>query len=1063
MNSQSLEIFSKIVEEEPSILIEGLWDAPKACIAHLAQKQTKKNILIITHSSKESKVVDDAPYFRISNVSEIPPWETLPGEETAPSPDIIGKRMEILYSLQNSLSPQLLVCPLQSALQKVPSPKLLNALSSIFKPGHTIQFSSLHSLLSTMGYHRSPVVNDKGQFAIRGGILDIFPISSTDPYRVEFLENSIETIRSFDPVGQKSIEKIDSFFLSPASELALLQQEATTLLSYLGQNTIVIFDDLLKIEDHLIAFQNLPGATSKFFLPFNDFLHKVKNLSAIYWTKEPMEELCSVTLDKKIGRSFYSEKASLQPISFEFFHHKFQTKRWNHPFLPIDHYLPDLNTSRNFSIRFICSSSSEEKIVEEKFPIKKTIERGYLSSGFGLKDSEILLIPMIELTHKQKIRREKWRSTYHTPPSDFYELQPGDLVVHFHHGIAKYRGIEKKQNHLKVETEFLVLEYAEGGKLFVPIGQSHLVSRYIGGQEQSPSLHTLGTKNWQKTKATAQKAIIGYAQHLLLIAAERTLHGGFSYPEDSKETKEFEEAFPYVATEDQLQAIAEIKKEMTSSKAMDRLLCGDVGYGKTEVAMRAAFKAAIDGKKQVAMLVPTTVLALQHYETFVDRMANYPITIKVISRFQSPSEIKKTISDIFNGKVDIVIGTHRLLSKDVLFKNLGLIIIDEEQRFGVRAKEHLKKLKIGVDCLTLTATPIPRTLHLSLVGAKEISLINSPPQDRLPIKTIVAERDPELILHALLREMSREGQVYFIHNRIESINLVAAEIQKLVPQARIIIGHGQMPSHQLDTIFHAFKTGQADILVATTIIESGIDIPNANTILIDRADQFGLSDLYQLRGRVGRWNRPAFAYLLTPRLQKMQENASKRLVALTGAKGYGEGMKVAMRDLEIRGAGDILGTQQSGHVSSIGFHLYCKLLNQTIIAIKNNQDPSFLETKMEFPYNASIPESYIDETSIRLEIYHRLGESLTVDDIQNLFEELKDRFGKLPIEAVWLYHLSKIHIIAKRKKFTLLKFNTHSLETEQYTPKGTVKKSFHLKDYKSPALLEKYIIGVLES
>ncbi|HUD00891.1 MAG TPA: transcription-repair coupling factor, partial [Rhabdochlamydiaceae bacterium] len=715
----------------------------------------------------------------------------------------------------------------------------------------------------------------------------------------------------------------------------------------------------------------------------------------------------------------------------------------------------------HLDIHFICTSEAEEKSIQEKIKVKSHFERGYLSGGFALSDSNVILVPMTEFTHKHKVRREKWRNTYHTPPSDFHELVPGDLIVHFNHGIGKYLGIEKRPNHQGIETEFLALEYNEKSKLYVPVSQAYLVSRYIGTSEEIPTLHTLGTKNWQKTKANAQKAIIGYAQDLLRMSAERIVKGGFLFPPDTEQMQDFEADFPYTETEDQLRAIQEIKKDMTTSKAMDRLLCGDVGYGKTEVAMRAAFKAVVEGKKQVAVLVPTTVLCMQHLETFTDRMSNYPIIVKAVSRFQSVKEVKQTLKELVEGKVDILIGTHRLLSKDVKFKDLGLIIIDEEQRFGVRSKEHLKALKAGVDCLTLTATPIPRTLYLSLVGAREISVINTPPQDRLPIKTMIIERDPAVISNALLRELSRDGQVFFIHNRVESIYQVSDELKKLMPQARVVIGHGQMHPDDIDTVFHTFKNGDADILVATTIIENGIDIPNANTIFIDRADQFGLSDLYQLRGRVGRWNRPAYAYFLVPRLRELPELSRKRLYALLESQGYGGGMKIAMRDLEIRGAGETLGQRQSGHVSSIGFHLYCKLLKRTVEALKKHQEPTFFETKMEFPYDARLPEDYIRENSLRLEIYHRLGETLTLEEVDALFEELKDRFGKPPLPTVWLYHLSRIRTVAAQKRFISLKFNSHTLETERQTPKGTVKKLFSLKPFKTPADLEKQVLNYL--
>ena len=452
---------------------------------------------------------------------------------------------------------------------------------------------------------------------------------------------------------------------------------------------------------------------------------------------------------------------------------------------------------------------------------------------------------------------------------------------------------------------------------------------------------------------------------------------------------------------------------------------------------------------------------MQHFETFSARMANFPINIAVLSRFRSGREIKETLKKAADGKVDILIGTHRLISKDVSFKDLGLLIIDEEQRFGVRAKEHLKRLKVGVDCITLSATPIPRTLYLSLIGAKEISVINTPPQDRLPIKSLIAERDLQLIKNALLRELSRDGQAYFIHNRVETIFRISEEIQNLLPEARVVAGHGQMSADELDSVFHSFKSGQADILVATTIVENGIDIPNANTILIDRADTFGLADLYQMRGRVGRWNRPAYAYFLVPRARELPELTRRRLHALTESSGFGAGMRIAMRDLEIRGAGDILGTQQSGQISSIGFHLYCKLLKKAIEALKKKSSPSFTEAKMEFSFNASLPEEYINETSLRMEIYHRLGEAISPEEVDAILVELKDRFGPYPLQVLWLYHLTRLRLFASVHHFTLLKFENLTFTAERQSGKTLVKKTLPLPRTKKPDELEKQVIAVL--
>ena len=542
------------------------------------------------------------------------------------------------------------------------------------------------------------------------------------------------------------------------------------------------------------------------------------------------------------------------------------------------------------------------------------------------------------------------------------------------------------------------------------------------------------------------------------------VQGGFLYPPDSDLMARFESEFPYVETEDQVLAIQALKEDMISPKPMDRLICGDVGYGKTEVAMRAAFKAVADGCKQVAVLVPTTVLAMQHFDTFSQRMSGFPVTVGVVSRFRTAKESRETLEKVKKGEVDILIGTHRLLSQDVKFKDLGLIIIDEEQRFGVRAKEHLKKFKTGVDCLTLSATPIPRTLYMSLVHARDMSVINTPPQDRLPIKTIIAETDPELIQNALMREISRGGQGYYIHNRVETIFGRADAIQKIVPAARVGVVHGQMDPDDVDAIFHRFKQGKIDLLFATTIIENGIDVANANTILIDRADTYGLADLYQLRGRVGRWNRAAYAYFLIPKNVRLPEPSRKRLNALVEAGGYGGGMKIAMRDLEIRGAGDILGVQQSGQVSSIGFHLYCKLLKRAIDALKKKKPISFNETKMEFSYDARLPDSYINEVSLRMEIYHRLGEASLFSEIDEILAELKDRFGPPPPPVIWLYRLSRIRAFAAVNHFSLLKFDTLSFVAEQQLGKKVERKTMLLpKKVQTPEALEDHVILQLKA
>lgn len=1081
LKSPALALFRELIIKEPSLLIEGLWDAPKAALLLLATHATSTPKLVITGGGPDNFLLDDLSFFELSQALEFPAWETLPGEDISPSPDIIGRRYEILYHLLHTKKPPLVISSLQGCLQKVPSPSQVRSYCLEWKKGDTLSFQEIPETLELLGYRRLPVVSDKGQFAVRGGIIDLFPLAAPEPVRIEFFGDEIEEIRTFDPIGQTSVGKVEKIFICPATEKELLVRESATLMDFLGPKTHLFFDDLLALEDRYVDLKSMPGANTPYFLTWDAFFKSCLANPRVYWTKERAEDLSEVRILEKVGRAFYSGQDPLQALTFKIFDQEVTTSRWNHPFSEIsDFFSPVENRAASHAeeiihslsrfaqtsldLHLISSTDTEEATLKTKLhalalPKNTHFERGYLSSGFVITDSQCALLPMSELTKRHQRRRQKWRSTYHTPPSDFHELSYGDVVVHFNHGIAKYLGVEKRPNNLGVETEFLILEFAEKSKFFVPISQTHLVSRYIGLQDQVPTFSTLGSQKWQHTKTKAVAAIIGYAQDLLKRAATREIEGGFVFPADSEEMIAFEQEFPFIPTADQLRAIEDIKTEMMSPKGMDRLICGDVGYGKTEVAMRAAFKAVVDGKKQVAVLVPTTVLALQHYENFKERMANFPINIGIISRFHTPKENKKTLELAQTGGVDILIGTHRIISKDVAFNDLGLIIVDEEQRFGVRAKEHLKAMKAGVECLTLSATPIPRTLYMSIIGAKEVSLINTPPQDRLPIKTIIAERDPALIQNALLRELSRDGQAIFIHNRVETIYKIQDELQKLVPQAKIVVGHGQMSADELDIVFHAFKSGSADILVATTIVENGLDIPNANTILIDRADTFGIADLYQMRGRVGRWNRPAYAYFLVPEKRELSELSRKRLNALMEGSGFGGGMKVAMRDLEIRGAGDILGTDQSGQIPTIGFHLYCKLLKKTVDALRKQIAPNFFETKMEFNIDARIPEDYIGEYSLRAEIYHRMGDTHSPEDVDALITELKDRFGPPPPAVLWLKALRRICIYASAHQFTLLRFESLTYVAEKQKGKTVTKKILPMPKTQDPAKFEH---GILE-
>ncbi len=1019
-------------------------DTAKAILLAWIQECTQKNLLLIT-ANDASFLCQDLSFF-LTTPPEVFPALEPSGQGISQSPEIIGQRIKILHALAQK-EKKFLVSSLPALLGKLPPKESLEKKSFVVKTKEQAPFSEFANLLSCMGYVRTSLVTEKGTFAIRGGILDLFPPTAFAPYRIEFFGDQIESIRIFDAGNQKSIEKVDSFSLLPAiEELSNNKDPSGNIFDYINGNTILVFDDLLALEDQWASLKTEMKKSSTYALSWEDLRKQMQHFPSLYLCKEEAETLFP-TMQKRRENIFVEE------VSFELFSEKILAERLLHPFVLIDRFVQALLPQKEeihlpedlallekepIAILFLSDSEHQEKEllakIEQKkihLPEKSSFSRGYLSSGIAIRDIPLLLLPYSFLFQRKKLLRTKQRESTHIPFSEFHELSPGDLVVHFHSGIGKFRGIESQKNHLGKSEEFLVIEYAGNSKLYVPLSQSHLVSRYIGSHEEKPLLSTLGSQKWLKTKVMAQREIVGYAEELLQLYAERSFIHTTPLPPDSEEVQLFEMDFPYVETSDQIQAIQDVKSDLAKDKPMDRLICGDVGYGKTEVALRAAFKMVIDGKKQVVLLVPTTLLAMQHFETFCQRMSGTGVNIEVLSRFHTPKQNRETIEKAKNGQVDILIGTHRILSQDVSFKDLGLLIIDEEQRFGVRAKEMLKKIKRGVACLTLSATPIPRTLYMSLVHAKEMSTINTPPQDRLPIKSIIATAENSLIEQALLRELARKGQVLFIHNHIDTIFQRTEEIQKLVPSVRAAIVHGQMSSDRIDEIFHEFQNHAYDLLVSTTLIENGIDIPNANTILIDRADTFGLADLYQLRGRVGRWNKEAYAYFLVPAKKELSDVAQKRLHALVEAGGYGGGIKIAMRDLEIRGSGNILGTKQSGQISDIGFHLYCKLLKEAIDALKSKREILFVETKIEIPYTANLPPSYISETSIRLELYHRLGSSVSVSEIDQIFSEICDRFGKPPLEVRYLYHLAKVRLFSSHSSITSIKWSAKGLLLEQ--------------------------------
>ncbi len=1051
--------FKEKLKSGESFLLSDQWQASKSLLLALAVKFSKRQVMIITAIGHESTYLTDLANFEELETLDLPSWESLPSENIEPSPDIVGERAQALNALRQKKSNQIIVTNLQAALAAVILKEDFDKASLSLKVKDEIDFQSLITKLAELGYQRTTLVNDKGEFAVRGGIIDVFPSSETEPFRIEFFGDEIESMRAFDPVHQVSVSEKYSLDILATKELDLLKKsdKQGSIFSYLSDDALIFIDNPLQLKQKYQELSQAFEMTSDYLFRWEDFIMQVEPFQKVVFgdelAKSPFKDLSRLDMSLKPFDEIFPAKTKIV-------HQDDQTYLVR---------LPGLGF-KDYQFHYLCQSETEEKMLAEqmeatytKVPENVIFQRGNWSSSWVFPKEKTAYVSSAEVTQRYVIKRKKQRTTYHSAPIEFMELEANDYVVHLTHGIGRYLGCERRKNHLGMETDYLYLEYADNAKLFVPLDQSHLVSKYIGSKHETPRLHQIGGKAWLKTKAQTERAIVDYASELLTMYARRALKDGVVYPEDSEDYFAFEKEFPYTETEDQLQAIDAIKEDFSSGKPLDRLICGDVGYGKTEVAMRAAFKAVIDGGFQVAILVPTTILAMQHFDTFTQRMGNFPVNIGVLSRFVKKKKQKEYLVGLENGSIDIVIGTHRVISKDVRFKNLGLVIIDEEQRFGVKAKEHLRSLKMGADCLTLSATPIPRTLYMSLVGARDISLINSPPQDRLPIKSHIIEEEPETIKQAILREISRDGQVYLVHNRVTSIYRYAEKIQKLVPDARILIGHGQMHADELDEVFHGFKNHEADILIATTIIESGVDIPNANTIIIDKADTYGLADLYQLRGRVGRWNRKAYAYFVIQKNKMVLEIAQKRLAALLESSGYGGGMKIAMRDLEIRGAGEILGISQSGHVSSIGFHLYCKLLKRTILSMQGKAPKTIIETKLEFPVDSRIPDEYVPDLPLRMELYQRMGDGYTMEALKTIYTEMIDRFGRAPDSVLWLYHMQRLKIFAGSHKYTEILHKKNIIVAKKRVKGQIVEHKFPYVMPKEPHLLEEEIISVLKN
>jgi transcription-repair coupling factor (superfamily II helicase) len=979
-----------------SATVDGAWgSAGPLAAAGLGVHAPQTLLIVLAHVGDVDDFADDVGSFSGAKPEVLPAWDRL-RLEAGPGDEVFGRRLRILKRLSGALPPRFVVTSFQALLQPVPKQAILAQTSRTIRVGDTVVVEELISWLADRGMSRVEVVEVAGEFSLRGGILDVFPADASEPVRIEFFGDDVESIRPFDPESQRSNDRWESVNLSsvPSLEDQALE-DLGHVADYLPEGTWVA---LVEPTDLKEEGRNYLGRSDD-----------ARGLFSVDKTFARLLKFPSITLST-IASSSLETTCHLQVESVE---------RFSGELTKVKAELD--SASSGDRVLIACHNQGEVQRLGEVFGDTEIAREqrlqlivGHIRSGFRLVEAGILVIGDHELFARTDIRRPTTRRRYESRAIDsFLDLNEGDLVVHLNHGIAVYRGLQLVDKSAEHAEEQLALEFAEGTKLYVPIAKIDLVQKYVGGGRANPQLSKIGSSVWEKRKKRVAEAVIDLASELIDIQAARATRPGIAYPaEDSHWMAEFEAAFPYQETPDQLSAIDALKKDMAKPRPMDRLICGDVGYGKTEVAMRAAFKA-VDAGKQVAVLVPTTVLAEQHLRTFTSRMAEFPFTIEVVNRFRPKAEIKNVLKRVAEGSVDILIGTHRIVQKDVAFKDLGLVIIDEEQRFGVEDKEWLKSLRATVDVLTLSATPIPRTLHMSLLGIRDIANLETPPPDRKAIETRISRWDTEMIKRAIHRELNRDGQVYFVHNRVYDIESIADRIQSIVPEARIQIAHGQMAGDALEKTMLAFVRHQSDILVATTIIESGLDIPNVNTIFIHEADRYGLADLHQLRGRVGRYKHRAYAYLLLESDRPVTPNAVKRLKAIEEFTELGAGFKIALRDLEIRGAGNILGPEQSGHIESVGYELYCSLLESAVRSLTNQPLQQAYDCSIELGWRAYLPKDYVPGQKVKVELYRRLGRLRGMDRLADFNQELIDRFGPLPPPAQNLITEAHLRILAE--------------------------------------------------
>ena len=1046
-------------------------------IAEAASNAERFTLLLTADSQSAERLQDELAFFAPGlPVLHFPDWETLPYDVFSPHQDIISQRIAALYRLPE-LTHGVLVVPITTALHRLAPKRFLLGSSLVLDIGQKLDVEQMRTRLEAAGYRCVDTVYEHGEFAVRGALIDLFPMGSALPYRIDLFDDEIETLRTFDPENQRSIDKVESIRLLPAREFPVRKESVTGFRARFRERFDVdfrrcpIYQDLstgitpagieyylpLFFDETSTLFDYLPEDTQVFSLPGIEQAaeHFWKDVRSRYEDRRvdperpllpPAELFIPVEDCFAHLKSWPRVVVSQDDVETGIGRERFPASRF--PELAIDAKASEpLGALRRFldefpgRVLFTAESAGRREVLLELLARLKlrphevggwpefvdskerlAITIAPLDDGLLLQDVALIAeSPLFGQRIMQRRRREKGRDAGENVIKNLTELREGAPVVHIDHGVGRYQGLVT----LEIEgqaAEFLMLQYAEEAKLYVPVSSLHLIARYTGSDDALAPLHRLGSETWQKAKRKAAEQVRDVAAELLDIYARRAAREGHAFADPQVDYETFSAGFPFEETPDQQAAIEAVRSDMLAPKPMDRLICGDVGFGKTEVAMRAAFIAVHSGK-QVAVLVPTTLLAQQHYNSFRDRFADWPVRVEVMSRFKSAKEIQAAVQELAEGKVDILIGTHKLLQDDVKFTNLGLVIIDEEHRFGVRQKEQLKALRSEVDILTLTATPIPRTLNMAVAGMRDLSIIATPPARRLSVRTFVMEQQDAVIKEALLRELLRGGQVYYLHNDVKTIEKCAADIAALVPEARIGVGHGQMRERELEQVMGDFYHKRFNVLIASTIIETGIDVPSANTIIIERADKFGLAQLHQLRGRVGRSHHQAYAYLLTPPRKAMTDDAQKRLEAIANAQDLGAGFVLATHDLEIRGAGELLGDGQSGQIQAVGFTLYMEMLERAVKSIQKGEQPNLdqplgggPEINLRLP--ALIPEDYLPDVHARLILYKRIANATEEDGLKELQVEMIDRFGLLPEPTKNLVRLTLLKLHAEKLGIT---------------------------------------------